>query len=463
MIDIKKNDVGLIKNVRKSKWVNVCFWAIMYTFVFLIASKWFIFEDGIISFDTSMVLLYQHIALLSSIIVGFIFIKSHRLEKYKKILCLVSTIYILMGACFSEARNHVAFLVILSILLGQLADCSLLTYIYEMNNSERLFAIVFAHILVAIVSYAQLKLSRFSVEFWFIIFALSAIATILCFFEKYNPSDEYPVLEEFHKKLYISLILACIGGFVAVCSSMVTIMRTAPIYPDARYFYYLGALLGAIMYFVIYRFSIKPATISLVTGFAFSIVCLLLFLISNNDKNYLLSSCVFGGATFNICMINLYYILCNIIRKYKNNRFFKIAPIVSNFAGIIIVVVATMITLYANETAIKIILAICLIGDALILASSIIWDKGISTTSAQEQYIEVTTALTKEQIYESVGLSEREIEVAELLLEGIPLKVIAEKLFVTYNTVKTHRSAIYRKFEVSSREELERKINRSKD
>ena len=52
------------------------------------------------------------------------------------------------------------------------------------------------------------------------------------------------------------------------------------------------------------------------------------------------------------------------------------------------------------------------------------------------------------------GLSEREIEILILLLEKRSAPYIAEKLFISNNTVKTHIRRIYEKTDVHSREEL---------
>lgn len=49
------------------------------------------------------------------------------------------------------------------------------------------------------------------------------------------------------------------------------------------------------------------------------------------------------------------------------------------------------------------------------------------------------------------ALSEREVEVLELLAEGHTNQEIAERLFVSLNTVKTHLSNIYLKLEVKRR------------
>jgi DNA-binding CsgD family transcriptional regulator len=51
----------------------------------------------------------------------------------------------------------------------------------------------------------------------------------------------------------------------------------------------------------------------------------------------------------------------------------------------------------------------------------------------------------------TLGVSERELEVLELLAEGRSNKEIADRLFVSPNTVKTHLANLYGKLEVSRR------------
>ena len=55
------------------------------------------------------------------------------------------------------------------------------------------------------------------------------------------------------------------------------------------------------------------------------------------------------------------------------------------------------------------------------------------------------------QAIEYLGLSPRELEVLGLLGEGLSNKEIAEKLFVSPNTVKSHLGNLYGKLEVSRR------------
>lgn len=56
-------------------------------------------------------------------------------------------------------------------------------------------------------------------------------------------------------------------------------------------------------------------------------------------------------------------------------------------------------------------------------------------------------------------LSERELEVASLAISGISTATIADRLFLSVNTVKTHLKNIFKKTNTSSRIDLFRKIN----
>ena len=52
------------------------------------------------------------------------------------------------------------------------------------------------------------------------------------------------------------------------------------------------------------------------------------------------------------------------------------------------------------------------------------------------------------------GLSSRETEVMELIARGRSMVAIAEDLFISENTVRTHCKHIYGKLDIHSRQEL---------
>jgi len=61
---------------------------------------------------------------------------------------------------------------------------------------------------------------------------------------------------------------------------------------------------------------------------------------------------------------------------------------------------------------------------------------------------------------EKLGLSRRELEVLEHMAEGFSNGEIAEKLFVSLNTVKTHSSKIFEKLDVKRRTQAVEKAKR---
>ena len=56
-----------------------------------------------------------------------------------------------------------------------------------------------------------------------------------------------------------------------------------------------------------------------------------------------------------------------------------------------------------------------------------------------------------------IGLSQREIQIIRLSAEGLTAAQIADKVFLSVNTVNTHRQRIYRKMDVKNVSEMLRK------
>lgn len=65
--------------------------------------------------------------------------------------------------------------------------------------------------------------------------------------------------------------------------------------------------------------------------------------------------------------------------------------------------------------------------------------------------IAATTLSQPEPIPEDTGLSKRELEVLQLMAKGLSNNEIAENLYVSLSTIKTHVSNIYIKLDVKRR------------
>ncbi|WP_118975037.1 helix-turn-helix transcriptional regulator [Taibaiella koreensis] len=65
-----------------------------------------------------------------------------------------------------------------------------------------------------------------------------------------------------------------------------------------------------------------------------------------------------------------------------------------------------------------------------------------------------------EQELDSLGISKRELAVLGLMAEGLSNQEIADRLFVSLNTVKTHSSNLFEKMEVKRRTQAVEKAKR---
>lgn len=69
----------------------------------------------------------------------------------------------------------------------------------------------------------------------------------------------------------------------------------------------------------------------------------------------------------------------------------------------------------------------------------------------REVYIPSTTFTLNERALQNLNLSKRELEVLQLMAEGLSNHEIAERLFVSLSTIKTHSRNLFDKLEVSRR------------
>jgi NarL family two-component system response regulator LiaR len=81
-----------------------------------------------------------------------------------------------------------------------------------------------------------------------------------------------------------------------------------------------------------------------------------------------------------------------------------------------------------------------------------IWS-GYKLTKRKEVIIKVASKpfMRDEDMLEKLKISKRELEVLELIATGLSNQEIADKMFVSLNTVKTHLSNLFLKLEVKRR------------
>lgn len=78
----------------------------------------------------------------------------------------------------------------------------------------------------------------------------------------------------------------------------------------------------------------------------------------------------------------------------------------------------------------------------------------------KEVYVSGQEFELNEAVLEKLGLSKRELEVLELMSAGLSNQEIANRLFVSLNTIKTHTSKLFEKLDVKRRTQAIEKAKR---
>lgn len=72
-------------------------------------------------------------------------------------------------------------------------------------------------------------------------------------------------------------------------------------------------------------------------------------------------------------------------------------------------------------------------------------------SNKQASKADIVSPIDESSLLAQSGLSKREYEVLQLMAQGLSNQEIADQLFISLNTVKTHTSSLYNKLEVKRR------------
>lgn len=98
---------------------------------------------------------------------------------------------------------------------------------------------------------------------------------------------------------------------------------------------------------------------------------------------------------------------------------------------------------------------------ALVFTLLGIWlTKKLSKPKIVTHFVEKQDFVFNEKECQKLEISKREIEVLALMSDGLSNQEIAEKLFVSLNTIKTHSSNIFEKLDVKRRTQAVEKAKR---
>lgn len=465
MIDDK---VTSLKNIRRRNMPYIITWILYYAWIGAFMTWWTAspMTDQIYGTDSRVML---HSLLLFSSAIVILFFKPMTFVKWSRIGAVVIVInsllfYITYMANVAPLMHSVAT-VILALSLGIVNISVFIPLCYVLNNTEKFYAIIGTNLLIVILAILQ----EANVITEKIVFPISFAVLIgsivpIYWFRKSHYDDEKTRCEkhipEKPKSIYITIVLNMLYACFCKSGSRVFVTHADEL-TDAHLFiyYYVGGVVGCFIYFLIYEMFKKCNDVTWNVTFATFVFSMVLYITFDSEPMRAVFSFVIGiGSTMG--MINMYYILCVIAKKYWDQTYVKASITIIGLAGGLGGIALGKFFSTSNNITLAKVIMVCAVLIIIVLLS---FSSKLAVTYYKESWEEDST-MTEIDNYNrrklvQYRLTDREIDVCNLLLENLSSKQIAVALDLTENTINSYKKTLYKKLDVTTKDELVNKIN----
>ncbi len=454
-----RDNVINLSGIRRQNAPYLVVWVLYYAWVVAYATWWTASPISDSVSDAQLRSLMHAVNLLSSAAFVLIirrqkFVTTARIFAVLIVLCMAA--YYLIPSDPTSA----AAAVLGSVAIGCFNISILIPFVFMLNNTEKLYAVVSSNLLIQLISLLNEQsipdLAEPVISFVLLLFSLGAVLFFRKKAEKTEPIAENIIKPAINRRVYLSLLFNCAIAILCKGAGKGILNITAANFGSTVITgYYLGGLAGCILYVLMYAFT-KKAYIWLgnVTFSTITIALLCNAFIRQAPELAVPFSVLLGVGT-TVGMINMYYIIGVIGKKYDSMRYVRISILsVGLFGGITGILVGNWIdragtyeiSVSASVLAAVVMLAFMFVSPVMERADYVN-DWGLD--SGRKEVGGGYTALFR--VY---GLSKREAEVCELLLQGFTLRQISAILPISYSTVNTYCTSAYRKLHINSRTEL---------
>lgn len=468
MIDDK---VTSLKNIRRRNLPYIITWILYYAWIGAFMTWWTAspMTDQIYGTD-SRVLLHSLLLLSSAVVV--LFFKPPTFVKYSRIGALVIVVnsllfYITYLANVAPVVHSVAT-VILALSLGIVNISVFIPLCYVLNNTEKFYAIIGTNFLIVVLAILQ-ETNIITEKIVFPISFAVLIGSIvpICWFRKAHYEEEKLRCEKHipkkPKSIYFTIVLNML--YACFCKSGSRVFVThADEYTQSHLFiyYYIGGFVGCLVYYLIYKLFKKCNDVTWNVTFSTFVIAMVLYITYESEQMRALFSFVIGiGSTMG--MINMYYILCVIAKKYWDQTYVKASITIIGLAGGLGGIALGKFFSVSNNITLAKVIMVCAVLIIIVLMSL---SSKLAVTYYQESWEEDSTMTEIDNCNRrklaKYKLTEREMDVCNLLMENLSAKQIAVALDLTENTINSYKKTLYKKLDVTTKDELINKINENR-
>ena len=456
-------NVAQIFNIRRQMLPDILCWTVFYGFAIVFAT-WFCSYDAVSTYDIffgffsfndfSLSVSLMHISLLLTVGIAIFFIKQSISRIVLQISLPICVILMMISIFIVGIKTNIYLSIFIGILLGLSATALFIRFSGVFNNTERFYSVIFGNIFMVLIAGFSLIYKRTSTEFLILCTVCAFLCSVFSYFLKaFLENDDKK--QSVPKTLYITIILAIIGAFVCTGTGILIMQKTVTIYAGSQYYFYIGCLVGCAAFFLIYKFFDKALHFSLNATFGATILGVIAYFAGNYGNIELCISAFFIGVSFTMGMMSVYYTSGLIINKFSGRKYMKLFLLAVGVAGGIGGVILNRIlssTLLFALSLVALFVAVFVI--VLLLIMSPIISKKFFEKPWLKDAVLKDVNIEEDLKFKDYKLTRRETEVVNLLLSGDTLRQISIKLKISYATVNTYCTSIYRKCGVNSRTEL---------
>lgn len=453
-----------IKSIAKQRIPFFIGWVIMFIWLYsyFLPFGGFRFESDLYHNKVGSDLLFIFIWLFSGTISG-LFINSRNFTR----LTLHSVITAIVGFVsmrFTPAGLVSDIIMIAStVAIGYLFASYCYAFFMVLNNTEKFYSMLLAVFVpkLLLVMRPLLNNPKIKVDGSNILILILLIVLLGCaFLKRKNTAVPEKDNSKPPSKAYILMLLV----FVVLALNDVTapavikIIRTKLDIPFEPY-YFAGVVLGLLI-IVVFQIILKTELYYLLNlSFAFAALGFVSSALCISNEAYAFASFVFFGLSYALGFVNIYYLAGFMAKKFRSIVFYRVGIALSSVFYLAAIFV-TQLFERLNRDSFEDVVSFSAFMSVLILIaflfSTPFFMKNLSSREWMDDTyrIDITHETRLSAKLKDYNLSPREIETCEKLLEGFTLRQIGAIMGISFSTVNTYCSSIYKKLNINSRTEL---------
>lgn len=458
-VDVKKTNIMYLGNVSPKNLPYILAWIIYYAWVIVYTSWWTASPLTNAIYHTDVRIIIHSVNLLSSAFF-IIILKKEWFSTIIRIGTVCLIFFLVLFFLVTLPKLHTLIVILLGISLGIVNIGVLIPFVFVLNNTEKFYAVVVTNLLINIIILLQ-EVGLINITNGIIqsIFVFCLCLLPITQFKKddliYAIPKKITAIPKAKKLIYITIAistvywLSCKGGgkiFMQVAEKKIDLNIGAV--------FYIGAILGCVICIVTYVFSDNAFVITWNTTFATFVIADILFSIANEGNRILLLFSLLLGIGSAIGIINTYYIMGVIGKKYYSYTYVKTSIVIlGGIGGITGIMFSNRGEAYIESIAVLIACVSAIVIVILLMLSPTLSRKYFNeewVVDAQKPEIDNEHSY----IFEKYSLSKREVEICKLFLEGYTMRQIAGILNLSYATINTYQTSLYRKLNINSKTEL---------